>query len=120
MRTSTAFFAGAGTVLAAIAAGLGGGLLIADMVSPHSSRQEMTRLERRISPEPIPVSNAPSEPVPILPARRRLSRTRMPQQRPPEISSRQRRLTRQLPTRGPRPLRRNRRCPPPRLQATPT
>jgi hypothetical protein len=66
MRTSTAFFAGAGTVVAAIAAGLGGGLLIADMVSPHSSRQEMTRLERRMSPEPIPVSNAPSEPVPYL------------------------------------------------------
>jgi hypothetical protein len=66
MRTSVAFFTGAGTVVVAIAAGLGGGLLIADIVSPHASKQEMTKLERRMSPEPIPVSRAPSEPVQYL------------------------------------------------------
>src|SRR3954452_3225585 len=68
MRTSTAFFAGAGTVVVAIAAGLGGGLVLANLVNPHSPKQEMTKLERRMSPEPIPVSNAPSEPVPYLAA----------------------------------------------------
>ena len=34
MRTSTAYFAGAGTVVAAIVAGLGGGLLFANIVHP--------------------------------------------------------------------------------------
>jgi hypothetical protein len=68
MRASMAYFAGAGTVIAAIVGGVGGGLLIADMVSPKSPKQgvETTRLERRMSPQPIPVSNAPSEPVPYL------------------------------------------------------
>jgi hypothetical protein len=70
MRASMAYFAGAGTVIAAIVVGVGGGLLIADMVSPKSPKQgvETTRLERRMAPEPIPVSNAPSEPVPYLAA----------------------------------------------------
>ena len=68
MRTTTAYFAGAGTIVIAIAAGLGGGLVIADMVAPHSPKgAEMSKFERRIS-EPIPVSNAPSEPVPYLAA----------------------------------------------------
>jgi hypothetical protein len=70
MRTSTAYFVGAGTVIAAIAAGLGGGLLVADIVSPHSPKNgtEMTRLEQRMSTQPIPVIAAPSEPVPYLAA----------------------------------------------------
>ena len=34
MRASMAYFAGAGTVIAAIAGRVGGGLLIADMVIP--------------------------------------------------------------------------------------
>jgi hypothetical protein len=68
MRTTTAYFAGAGTIVIAIAAGLGGGLVIANMVAPHSPKgAEMSKFERRIS-EPIPVSNAPSEPVPYLAA----------------------------------------------------
>jgi hypothetical protein len=66
MRTSMAYFAGAGTVVVAIAAGLGGGLLIANMVNRHSPRQEMTKLEQRMSSKPMPVSNAPSEPVQYL------------------------------------------------------
>jgi hypothetical protein len=70
MRTSTAFFAGVGTVVVAIAAGLGGGLTIANIMSPHSPKlgAETTRLERRISGEPIPAANAPAEPVPYLAA----------------------------------------------------
>ena len=55
MRASTAYFAVAGTVVMAIVAGLSGGLLMADIISPKSPKQrtEMTRLERRMSPEPI-------------------------------------------------------------------
>jgi hypothetical protein len=70
MRASMAYFAGAGTVIAAIVGGVGGGLLIADMVSPKSPKQgaELTRLERRTSPQPIPAVNAPSEPVQYLAA----------------------------------------------------
>ncbi len=68
MRTSTAYLAGAGTVIAAIVGGVGGGFLIADMINPKSPKQgiEQTRLERRMSPEPIPAANAPSEPVQYL------------------------------------------------------
>jgi len=68
MRTTTAYFAGVGTVVAAVAAGLGGGLLISNIVSPHEPRTEMSKLELRMSSKPIPVSNAPSEPVPYLAA----------------------------------------------------
>ena len=57
MRVSTAYFAGAGTVVAAIVGGVGGGLLIADMISPKLPKgTETTRLERRMSPEPIQAS----------------------------------------------------------------
>jgi hypothetical protein len=70
MRASTAYFAGAGTVIAAIVGGLGGGLLIADIVSPKSPKQgtETTRLERHMSPAPIAAVATPSEPVPYLSA----------------------------------------------------
>jgi hypothetical protein len=70
MRASTAYFAGAGTVVMAIVAGLSGGLLMADIISPKSPRQgtEMTRLERRMSPEPIQAAPGPSEPVQYLAA----------------------------------------------------
>jgi len=68
MRTTTAYFAGAGTVIAAVVAGLGGGLLISNIVSPHELRTEMSKLELRMSAKPIAVSNAPSEPVPYLEA----------------------------------------------------
>jgi hypothetical protein len=68
MRASTAYFAGAGTVIAAIAAGVGGGLLIADMVSPKTPRTELSRLERRMSLEPIQAAPGSSEPVQYLAA----------------------------------------------------
>jgi hypothetical protein len=65
-----AYFAGAGTVVAAVVAGLGGGLLLANIVSPHSPKNgtEMTKLEQRMSSWPIPVVAAPSEPVPYITA----------------------------------------------------
>lgn len=66
MRSSTAYFAGAGTVVVAVVAGLGGGLLFANMISPKAPKMEQTRLERRMSQEPIQASNAPAEPVPYL------------------------------------------------------
>jgi len=70
MRASTAYFAGAGTVIAAIVAGVGGGLVIADMISPKSPKQgtELSRLERRMSSEPIQAASGPSEPVQYLAA----------------------------------------------------
>ena len=68
MRTSTAYFAGVGTVVAAVAAGLGGGLLISNIVNPHEPKTEMSKLEQRMSSKPIPVANAPSEPVSYLAA----------------------------------------------------
>ena len=64
MRASTAYFAGAGTVIAAIVGGIGGGLLFADIVSPKGPKQEMTRLEQRMSAQPIQVKADPSEPAP--------------------------------------------------------
>jgi hypothetical protein len=70
MRASTAYFAGAGTVVAAIVAGIGGGLLFANMISPKAPNQgmEQTRLERRMSPQPIQASDAAAQPVPYLAA----------------------------------------------------
>jgi hypothetical protein len=63
MRTSTAYFAGAGTVVAAVVVGLGGGFLISNIVSPHPPKMEMSKLELRMSSMPIPATNASSEPV---------------------------------------------------------
>ena len=49
-------------MIAAVAAGLGGGYLAANIANPPF--QAVSKLERRMSAEPIPVSRAPSEPVP--------------------------------------------------------
>jgi hypothetical protein len=72
MRTSMAYFAGAGTVVIAIAAGLGGGLTIANIVSPHASNQEMTKLEQRRQADraldPVKDTNQPSQPTSYLAA----------------------------------------------------
>ena len=69
MRTYTAFFAGIGTVVVAIGAGLGGGLLLGDIMSPQQPKHqssEVTRLEQRSSPQPITAMNSASQPVPYL------------------------------------------------------
>jgi hypothetical protein len=69
MRTSTAYFAGAGTVVAAIAIGLGGGLTIGNIMSPHPDKGvEVSRLDRRMSAEPAPAANPSPAPVPYLAA----------------------------------------------------
>jgi hypothetical protein len=69
MRTTTAFLAGAATVVVALAAGLGGGMVIANIVSPHQPKPavETAKLERR-GAEPIAKSNAAAEPVSYLAA----------------------------------------------------
>ncbi len=61
MRTSTAYFAGVGTVIFAVAAGLGGGYLAANLANPPSG---VSKLERRMSAEPMSVAAAPAQPVP--------------------------------------------------------
>jgi hypothetical protein len=61
MRISTAYFAGVGTVIVAVTVGLGGGYLAANITSPPT--QAISKLERRMSAEPINVSNSPAEPV---------------------------------------------------------
>ena len=58
MRASTAFFAGAGTVIMVVAGGLGGGLMIANTMNPKAPAAQTTKLERRAS-EPLP-SPSPS------------------------------------------------------------
>jgi hypothetical protein len=70
MRAATAYFAGVGTVAVAIAAGLGGGLLLGDIMSPQQPKHqssEVTRLEQRASPQPIQAANGASQPVLYLP-----------------------------------------------------
>lgn len=72
MRTSTAYFAGVGTVFVAVAAGLGGGYLAANVVSPPT--QAVSKLERSVADrkaateQPIPVTRAATEPVPHIAA----------------------------------------------------
>lgn len=61
MRTSTAYFAGVGTVIIAVGAGLGGGYLAADIASPPV--KTVSKLERSMAAKPIAVSTAPTEPV---------------------------------------------------------
>jgi cytoskeletal protein RodZ len=65
MRTSTAYFAGVGTVIFAVAAGLGGGYLAANIVSPHEPKYgtETSRLERRMASEPSAAATAAAEPA---------------------------------------------------------
>jgi hypothetical protein len=70
MRISTAYFAGAGTVIAAIVGGIGGGLLIANMIAPKSPKgTELTRLERRMSSDPIQAAATPSDPIQVAATR---------------------------------------------------
>src|SRR5690349_8020517 len=69
MRATSAFFAGVGTVAVAIGAGLGGGLLLGELMSPHQPKypsSEVTRLEQRGAPLPIPAKDGASQPVPYL------------------------------------------------------
>ncbi|WP_316185442.1 MULTISPECIES: hypothetical protein [unclassified Bradyrhizobium] len=78
MRTSTAFFAGAGTVAIAVAAGLGGGLMIAEGMHPSSQAFEQAKLARSVpeTPSPSPTTTsylaatqaAATTPIKVAPA----------------------------------------------------
>lgn len=83
MRTSTAYFAGLGTVVVAVAAGLGGGYLAATIVNPHEPA--VSKLERRMSTAPIAAAIAPSEPVAAPPVAS--PQQAGPQQAPPTQAS---------------------------------
>jgi outer membrane biosynthesis protein TonB len=80
MRISTAYFAGVGTVVMAIAAGLGGGYLAANVTNPPT--QAVSKLERRMSAEPITVATAPVEPVPHVVATNHAAATAQEQTQP--------------------------------------
>ena len=62
MRTSIAYFAGAGTVVIAIGAGLGGGVLIADTMNPKAPSPQATKLERRTASAPLPAPSPSASP----------------------------------------------------------
>ncbi|WGD53450.1 hypothetical protein QA641_05910 [Bradyrhizobium sp. CB1650] len=65
MRASTAYFVGAGTIIAAIAIGLGGGILAGNVMNPIAPKQGPdTARERRA--ESVPATNAPSERIQYL------------------------------------------------------
>jgi hypothetical protein len=74
MRTSIAYFAGAGTVVAAIGIGLGGGLVMGNIMSPHQPKQQMTKYEQQTSQpaqptpadQPQPAQSQASTQTPVL------------------------------------------------------
>jgi hypothetical protein len=66
MRTSTAFFAGVGTVFVAIAAGLGGGLTIGNVMSPQTP--QYGKLDRHGTSSDSRATKDPMVPVPYLAA----------------------------------------------------
>ena len=67
MRAPMAFFAGAGTVIAAIAVGLGGGLTVANIMNPYPQKQA-TLIDRRMSDDAARAANTQQAPVPHLEA----------------------------------------------------
>lgn len=69
MRASTAYFVGAGTIVAAIAIGLGGGIVAGNIMNPIAPKQgpDAGKLAQRTEAAIAPVqSNAPSERVQYL------------------------------------------------------
>ena len=94
MRAATAYFAGVGTVTVAIAGGLGGGLLLGDIMSPQQPKypgSEVTRLEQRASQQPIRTANGTTQPVPYMTATQiantvaeQPAPAQQPQQAPPQ------------------------------------
>ncbi|WP_025032316.1 hypothetical protein [Bradyrhizobium sp. DOA9] len=68
MRASTAYFVGAGTIIAAIAIGLGGGIVAGNIMNPVTSRQgpDTSKVAQRTAPSAPATTNAPSERVNYL------------------------------------------------------
>ena len=69
MRASTAYFIGAGTIVAAIAIGLGGGIVAGNIMNPIASKQrpDTSKLAQRAETSAAPATtSAPSERVQYL------------------------------------------------------
>ena len=66
MRSSTAYFVGAGTIVAAIAIGLGGGLIAGNIMHPVTPKigPDTSKLESPV--EPVATTSAPSDRVQYL------------------------------------------------------
>lgn len=60
MNIPTAYFAGVGTVIVAVAVGLGGGYFAANVANTPAG---VSKLERRMSAEPISVAAIPAQPA---------------------------------------------------------
>ena len=87
MRAATAYFAGVGTVAVAIGGGLGGGLLLGDIMSPQQPKypsSEVTRLEQRSPQQPIQATNSAPQPVPYM-AATQIANTVAEQPAPPQL-----------------------------------
>ncbi|MBR0877454.1 flagellar biosynthesis GTPase FlhF [Bradyrhizobium japonicum] len=63
MRASTAYFVGAGTIVAAIAIGLGGGIVAGNIMNPVSSKQgpDTSKMAQRAEAAKPAMTDAPSE-----------------------------------------------------------
>jgi hypothetical protein len=69
MRASTAYFVGAGTIIAAIAIGLGGGIVAGNIMNPVAPKQgpDTSKMAQRTEAAATPATtNAPSERVQYL------------------------------------------------------
>lgn len=68
MRAATAYFVGAGTIVAAIAIGLGGGIVAGNIMNPIAPKQgpDTGKMERRADAATPAMTNAPSERVQYL------------------------------------------------------
>jgi len=68
MRTSTAYFVGAGSIVAAIAIGLGGGIVAGNIMNPIAPKQgpDTSRVAQRAEAKAPTMTNAPSERVQYL------------------------------------------------------
>ncbi|MGW1419477.1 hypothetical protein ACWAT4_05075 [Bradyrhizobium manausense] len=68
MRASTAYFVGAGTIVAAIAIGLGGGIVAGNIMNPIAPKQgpDTSKMAQRAEAAAPAATNAPSERVQYL------------------------------------------------------
>src|SRR5689334_9792913 len=69
MRASTAYFVGAGTIIVAIAIGLGGGIVAGNIMNPIAPKQgaDAGKMAQRTDAPSTPAqTNTPSERVPYL------------------------------------------------------
>ncbi|MCP3394324.1 hypothetical protein NLM27_36840 [Bradyrhizobium sp. CCGB12] len=66
MRASTAYFVGAGTIIAAIAIGLGGGIVAGNIMNPTKQGPDTSKVAQHAETAGVSATNAPSERVNYL------------------------------------------------------